>query len=166
MYSINVNGKFQFNIEKNKEKLQLKDEIIEWDIIKNESGIFNIIWKNKVYNAEFIKADPLEKSFIIRVNGNNYDVKVKDKYDILLKELGLENLNSIKVNQIKAPMPGLVLKILLKNGDLIKKGDSVLILEAMKMENILKSPGDGKIKAIKVKQGQAVEKNQVLIELE
>jgi biotin carboxyl carrier protein len=63
-------------------------------------------------------------------------------------------------------MPGLILRFEKNIGDEIKKGDSVLILEAMKMENILKSPGDGIVKNILVKQGQAVEKNQILIELE
>ena len=62
-------------------------------------------------------------------------------------------------------MPGLVLKLMAKEGDEIKTGDSLLILEAMKMENVIKSRGEGKIKHIRVKERDAVEKNQVLIEL-
>jgi biotin carboxyl carrier protein len=63
-------------------------------------------------------------------------------------------------------MPGLVLKIMISEQDTITEGDSVLILEAMKMENVIKSPGSGKVKSIKVKERDAVEKNQVLMELE
>ena len=100
------------------------------------------------------------------MNGNNYSVEAKDKFDELLKQLGMDNLSSAKVNEIKAPMPGLVLKVLAKEGSEIKKGDSVLILEAMKMENVLKSPGGGKVKLLKVKAGDKVEKNQVLVVLE
>ena len=61
-------------------------------------------------------------------------------------------------------MPGLIIDLKVKTGDTVKAGDSLLILEAMKMENMLKSPGDGVVKNVKVKKGDAVEKNQVLIE--
>jgi biotin carboxyl carrier protein len=103
---------------------------------------------------------------LIRVNNNEYNIQVQDKFDILLQQLGMGNLKNKKVNQIKAPMPGLVLRFEKNIGDTIKKGESVLILEAMKMENMIKSPGDAVIKNILVKTGQAVEKNQILIELE
>ncbi len=75
----------------------------------------------------------------------------------------MDSLNSSKVNEVKAPMPGLVLDIRVSEGDEVKKGDPILVLEAMKMENIIKSPTDGVIKKINVKKGLAVEKNQVLI---
>jgi biotin carboxyl carrier protein len=81
----------------------------------------------------------------------------------LLKSLGFDDLNAKKVNEIKAPMPGLVLDVRVSEGDTVKKGDAILVLEAMKMENIIKSPTDGIIKKINVKKGVAVEKNQVLI---
>jgi biotin carboxyl carrier protein len=62
-------------------------------------------------------------------------------------------------------MPGLVLKVLVSEGDLIKKGEGLLVLEAMKMENLIKAPADIKISKINIKSGQIVEKNQVLISL-
>ena len=166
MYKVVVNDEFNYDIEKDKDSFVINNEKVDWDIVKQQNGGYNIIWNNKVYNAEILKTEAETKSFSIKVNGNIYTVAVKDKYDLLLKELGLENLASSKVNEIKAPMPGLVLNIMVSKGQELKKGDSVLILEAMKMENVLKSPGDGIIKTIKVEQAQAVEKNQVLIELE
>jgi biotin carboxyl carrier protein len=72
-------------------------------------------------------------------------------------------MNASKVNEIKAPMPGLVLDVRVSEGEAVKKGDAIIVLEAMKMENIIKSPTDGIIKKISVKKGVAVEKNQVLI---
>jgi len=69
-----------------------------------------------------------------------------------------------KVNDIKAPMPGMVLNILVDEGQEVKKGDALIVLEAMKMENILKSPVDGVIKKIAINKGVAVEKNQLLIQ--
>lgn len=134
-----------------------------WDVTNKENRIFHIIKDHRSYTVEVLKADWGEKNFSIRVNGNKYQVDVKDKFDELLKSLGFDNLNTNKVNEIKAPMPGLVLDIRVNEGDPIKKGEPVLVLEAMKMENIIKSPVDGTIKKINVKKGLAVEKNQVLV---
>lgn len=134
-----------------------------WDIAEVKNGSFHVIKDSKSYTVEVIKADPAEKSFLVSVNGNKYQLQVKDKYDELLKSLGLDNMNASKVNEIKAPMPGLVLDLRVAEGDKVQKGDPVLVLEAMKMENIIKSPTDGIIKKINVKKGVAVEKNQVLV---
>ncbi|HEX3386534.1 MAG TPA: acetyl-CoA carboxylase biotin carboxyl carrier protein subunit, partial [Mucilaginibacter sp.] len=87
----------------------------------------------------------------------------KDQYDILLDQLGMSSLNSAHISEVKAPMPGLVLKISVKVGDVVKKGDNLFVLEAMKMENIIKSPADVTIRTIRIKPGDKVEKGQVLI---
>ena len=134
-----------------------------WDIAAKGSKVFHIIKDHKSYTVEVLKADTDEKNFTIRVNGNKYQVDVKDKFDELLKSLGFDNLNANKVNEIKAPMPGLVLDLRVAEGAAVKKGDPVLVLEAMKMENIIESPVDGSIKKINVRKGMAVEKNQVLV---
>ena len=82
---------------------------------------------------------------------------------ILLQSMGLDTTSSRKLNEIKAPMPGLVVRITVEEGTEVKKGDSLLVLEAMKMENVIKAPGDAVVGKIKVNAGQAVEKNQLLI---
>lgn len=68
-----------------------------------------------------------------------------------------------KVNHLKSPMPGLVLKVIAKVGDLVKQGEPLLVLEAMKMENVFKAPSDVVIKSIDVTEKQAVEKGELLI---
>jgi biotin carboxyl carrier protein len=77
--------------------------------------------------------------------------------------LGLSSLNAAKVSEVKAPMPGMVLKVFVTEGMEIKKGDNLFVLEAMKMENIIKSPADVTVKTIKIKPGDKVEKGQVLL---
>jgi biotin carboxyl carrier protein len=133
------------------------------DTIRIKEGSFHVLKNNKSFSVEIVRSEPETKTFVIAVNGTKYTLQVKDKYDELLRSLGLDNLNVRKVNELKAPMPGLVLTILAEEGAAVKKGDPLLVLEAMKMENILKAPADLVVKKIAVKKGVAVEKNQVLI---
>ena len=164
MLKVNVNNKKEHAVVlENNTSGTIDGNPFSWDVIEVKSGSFHVIRNNKSYSVEVVKADVAEKSFTVSVNGNKYQLNVKDKFDELLKSLGMDNLAASKVNEIKAPMPGLVLEIRVSEGDEVKKGDPILVLEAMKMENILKSPTDGTIKKINVKKGLAVEKNQVLI---
>ncbi len=86
--------------------------------------------------------------------------------DELLKSMGLENAMVAKISEVKAPMPGLVLDVLVTVGQTVEMGEKILTLEAMKMENAIKSPTAGTIASIHVSKGQAVDKNFVLIRFE
>tara|TARA_Y100001954_G_C15787023_1_gene593051 strand:- start:1041 stop:1511 length:471 start_codon:yes stop_codon:yes gene_type:complete len=152
-----VNERFDFSFEGND---------FSWDCIEVKEGRFHILFKGQSLVADVIEANTNQKTFIIRINNNNYSVQIKDKYDELLQSLGMDILNNQKESDIKAPMPGRVLDIMLDIGVSVAKGESVLVLEAMKMENVIKSPTDGVVKRITVKKNQAVEKNEVLIEFE
>ena len=106
------------------------------------------------------------KRFSIKVNNNIYDLNLQTELDILLDKMGMSSVSDEKMDNVKAPMPGLVLDILVEAGQTINKGDNLLVLEAMKMENIIKASGTGVVKNIKVNKKDAVEKNQLLIEME
>jgi len=139
-------------------------DALDWDAIEYAPGCFHIIYKNKSYRAEIVKADPLTKTFAIKVNGVVQTVTLKDKFDLLLEKMGMTSANASKINNIKAPMPGLIIDLKVKPGDTVNAGDALLILEAMKMENVLKAPGPVTVRSIKVKKGDSVEKGQILIE--
>jgi biotin carboxyl carrier protein len=162
MFKATVNSKI-FDISPAEEGFIVNGQPFEWDLVKVSDGYFHIIHGNKSYKAELVKADTATKTFQIKVNGTIYPVGVKDKFDLLLEKMGLNNNTAGKVNAIKAPMPGLIIDLKVKAGDTVKAGDALLILEAMKMENIIKSPGGGTVKTVHVKKGDSVEKNQVLI---
>src|SRR6478609_3739227 len=163
MFQTKVNGK-NFEVIKNEESILINGEPFKWDFVKLSEDNFHILHKNKSYRVEVVKADRATKTFQFKINNKIQTVEVKDKFDLLLEKMGMANGASAKINNIKAPMPGLVIDLKVKAGDIVKAGDPLLILEAMKMENILKSPGDGTIKAVKTKKGDSVEKGQVLIE--
>jgi biotin carboxyl carrier protein len=163
MFQVKVNGK-NFEVAKNDESFLINEEPFEWDLVKISEDNFHILYKNKSYRVEVVKADRSTKTFQFKINNKIHTVEVKDKFDLLLEKMGMANGAAAKINNIKAPMPGLVIDLKVKAGDTVKAGDPLLILEAMKMENILKSPGDGIIKSVKTKKGDSVEKGQVLIE--
>ena len=164
MYKIKVNDKYDFEIDRNGEGLAINNKKSEADIKQLNASSWHIIDQLKSYNAEVVSFNAAEKTAEIKVNNNIYTVSAKDQYDVLLDKLGLSSLNSAKVSEIKAPMPGLVLKIMVAEGDEVKKGDNLFVLEAMKMENIIKSPADVVVKTVKIKPGDKVEKGQVLLQ--
>ncbi|MBS1647174.1 MAG: biotin/lipoyl-binding protein [Bacteroidetes bacterium] len=164
MYKVNVDNKFQFQLEKTKGVWQLNNQDITFDLSELSKTSFHILKDNQSFNVEIVHQNVSEKTFQIKVNNTLYTVSVKDKYDELLRQLGLDKAMTAKVANIKAPMPGLVLNVLVQEGQEIKKGDALLVLEAMKMENILKASTDGLVKKVLAKKGTAVEKGQVLIE--
>ncbi|MBA4056601.1 MAG: acetyl-CoA carboxylase biotin carboxyl carrier protein subunit [Marivirga sp.] len=163
MYKADVNSN-SFEITSDDESLLVNGDLLDWNIVKVADGYFHILLHNKSYKAEVLIADIATKTFSFKINGRIYSVKLKDKFDLLLEKLGMNSGAAGKVNNIKAPMPGLIIDLRVREGDHVKTGDPLLILEAMKMENIIKASGDSVVKSVKVKKGDSVEKNQVMIE--
>jgi len=163
MYKATVDNK-TFDITQDGSEMIIGGKPLNWDLVEFAPGCFHILLNEKSYRAEVVKADAATKTFVIKVNGVVQTVVLKDKFDLLLEKMGMNSANTSKINNIKAPMPGLIIELKIKPGDTVNAGDALLILEAMKMENVLKSPGDGVIKTIKVKKGDSVEKGQILIE--
>jgi biotin carboxyl carrier protein len=106
------------------------------------------------------------KQLQLEADGEKYAVTIKTGLDQMLDTMGFNNVSTRQAKDIKAPMPGLVLDISVKEGDEVQEGQRVLILEAMKMENSIVMHSHGVIKKVLVQKGQAVDKNQVLVELE
>lgn len=162
MYKIKVNNKFSFDVN-DKNGFTINGEPFSGDLSPITGNSFHLLRNNRSYTTEIFDINQEEKTCKVKVNGRTYTISAKDQFDQLLQQLGMDQLNAHKVADLKAPMPGLVLQVLVKEGDQISKGDNLLVLEAMKMENILKSPADCIIKSLKVQPGDKVEKNQVMI---
>ncbi|HAA13591.1 MAG TPA: acetyl-CoA carboxylase biotin carboxyl carrier protein subunit [Cytophagales bacterium] len=164
MYKAQVNDKKALKVESNNTGLTVEDNLLDWDIQKLRDGYYHIVYQDQSYTAELVSFDKEEKEFDFLIGGHNLKVKVQDRFDLLLDKLGMTDLASAVAADLKAPMPGLVLEIMVQPGQEVQKGDAVLILEAMKMENVLKAPGDGTVTGVQVAKGDSVEKNQVMIQ--
>ena|SRR2546428_9108808 len=163
MLKATINKKNTLDLIISKDTIVIDGTTFDANFSEHTTGMFNVISNDRSHNAQIIEVDRENKTAVILVNDNKYSVQIKDKFDELLHSLGMDNLNAHKMNDLKAPMPGLVLKVLIVEGQEVKKDDGLLILEAMKMENLIKAPADGVVKSIKVKAQDKTEKNQVLI---
>ncbi|MEJ2113821.1 MAG: acetyl-CoA carboxylase biotin carboxyl carrier protein subunit, partial [Flavobacteriaceae bacterium] len=155
-YNVTINNNYEFDIT--------QDDISKIDVVKTSKNKFHILKKNVSYKAEILKKDFNNKRYSVNVNNNNYDISIANDLDLLIKKMGFTVGSTKHIDTIKAPMPGLILDISVKSGEEVKEDQQLLILEAMKMENIIVSPRDGKIKSISVSKGDAIEKGQLLIE--
>jgi biotin carboxyl carrier protein len=166
MITAKVNDNQQFEIDIKSNNITLNGEAItpDWTFIGENK--YHAIINNQSLTIELGGVDETGKQMSILVNGVKYQVDLQNQFDALLKKLGMDKLAAGKVNNIKAPMPGLVLRINVAVGDVINKGDALLVLEAMKMENVIKAAGDGVVKKINAVEKTAVEKGSILIEFE
>lgn len=161
-----LNGTNTFDISRSGQGWQINGNDVELDVQHQPNGLISIIVEGKSYTAMVEKVDTKAKELTLRVDGQVHHIALREEIDQLLSRMGLDLKAMQKVEPVKAPMPGMVLKVLVEPGQQINKGDGLLILEAMKMENVLKASGTATVKAIKVVERTAVEKGAVLIELE
>jgi len=141
----------------------LNGQIVDADVQQINDQLWHIIYKNHSYKVFIHKVIPETKEVIMSINGKRKSVKVRTRMEKLLADLGLEHTLHKKLNTVTAPMPGLIHRLLVKVGDQVQKGDQLLILEAMKMENVIKSPGEGVVNKIHISPKDSVEKNELLI---
>ena len=144
-----VNSQFNFEIKDGE----------DWDIVKTKDGLFNIIYKEKSFIANVLSHDKKNKVFEIVINNNHYKVQLKDSFDEALIRLGVEHQEVDKDKAVVSPMPGKVEEVFVGAGDSVDEGDSLIVLEAMKMENIIKATKSGEVKHVYASVGDSVEKN-------
>lgn len=106
------------------------------------------------------------EEWVLHLSGRHLRTQVVDERTRTIREMAATKEGPKGPKALKAPMPGLVIKIEAQLGDDVRKGQGLVIVEAMKMENELKCEGDGRVSQILVEVGQAVEKDQVLVEFE
>ena len=159
---------FKVNVDQIFEKEFDKSQILDLDIVKipGSSNEFHMLYKGQSYTMSLRKEDHVSGKYSISVNGYEHHLTINDKWSELLSSMGLDKKASKQLKELKAPMPGLIRDLFHKAGDSVQEGDTLVLMEAMKMENQLKSPAELVVKSIEVKAGDVVEKGQLLIRFE
>lgn len=141
-------------------------EISSADIVPTDNNGYHIVKDHVSLKVNIISESHDGKQVEVEAGGETFHIVIKDQLDQMLDTMGFTSAAVRVVKDVRAPMPGLVLDVDVTEGDELEEGQRILILEAMKMENSIVMHAKGTVKKVNVKKGQAVEKNQVLIELE
>lgn len=156
-FKVKVDESFEFDL-KTRDAYQL-------DLLKLSNNKFHVIQNGESFSVKLNKSDFYNRKYVITVNRTTHTVDIANQLDQLVKEMGFSLGSTKKANDVKAPMPGMILSLNVKEGQEVKEGDTLLILEAMKMENAIGAPKDGIIKSINVKNNGTVEKGELMIEM-
>jgi len=148
----------------NKEKVTVDDKDFDVHLSKVNNHVYLLKVGDKVYDITVNKLGNGNYGFLL--DGVYYNAVVRTRLQEIANEYFKKKEHLLHHDEIKAPMPGLIIKINKKIGDEIEMGESVLVLEAMKMENDVRAPASGIIKEIRAKEGASVEKDQVIVVIE
>lgn len=163
-YVVTIKNKKKEVILSNNSEVNINGKNYHYEIIELGENDFVLRIDNRFYEISADKVDAEQYSLFI--NGKVIDAVVRTGLQERASSL-IEQSSEIKHKmEVKAPMPGMILKIKKNPGDTVQKGDSIIILEAMKMENDIKTPYSGLIKEINVKENNPVEKGAVLFSIE
>lgn len=138
--------------------------LVDWDIASLPDGRWHIITGHDGHTVEVVSRDAASGTYRIRINGKESEVRLQTPLERRLSLMGMDRASAGALRNVTAPMPGLITSVRVSAGEAVAAGAPLLVLEAMKMENVLQSPGDGMVAAVKVKAGDRVEKGQVLVE--
>src|SRR5690348_6794194 len=163
---VTVNDQKTKSISIRKGEIAVDGRPFEADISKISDKELHVIRNQRSFNVRVTAINRKEKTVMMTVNGTKYRAVITDRMDDLLRSMGMDKAVTQKVSEVKAPMPGLVLRVMAEAGQPIKKGEPLIVLEAMKMENVLKSTADAVVKKVSVIKGDKVDKNQVLLVME
>lgn len=145
-------------------QLLINDTPVAYTFDHVSEGYYTLLLNGRSF--PFVVEEMDDRRVRLSIAGHRVEVHVKDEKALLLERFGLNEDAGAADRRVHAPMPGLVLNVMVQPGQQVRTGDSLLVLEAMKMENELRAATDGVIKTLHVAPGDAVGKNALLLELE
>ena len=134
----------------------------EINFIQLNTNTYSLLLNNKSY---YISINKQNHQFEVNINHIPCLVDVQDIHDVLLKTIGMDKKNLSKLGEVQALIPGLVSKLFVIEGENVKIGQKLIILEAMKMENEIASPINGTIKKIYIQSGDKIDKGSIIMEI-
>jgi biotin carboxyl carrier protein len=127
---------------------------------------FQVVQGGRNFRVHVVSVDAAAQTVLLKVNGKNAEIKLSTEIDRMLQRLGISAKAASKAGDLRAPMPGQILSVPVAVGQKVQKGDPLLVLVAMKMENVIKSAADGTVTKVLVQPGENVQKGQPLLMME
>jgi len=149
-------------IDRRQRQARLDGQLVDFDFQHVRNSLYSLIIAGRSFAAH-LESD--EQGIELGHGPNWLRVEVEDERAAILKQLARSEAGTAGTVDIKAPMPGLVVRLPVQIGEPVKKGQSLVVIEAMKMENDIKSPTDGIVATLHIAERTAVEKNARLITL-
>lgn len=149
--------------EDSKYKVRVDNKVYDIDAELVQKDVYSILYNGQSINMSMIEGETAN-NYIVNTRYNDFEIEVIDARARYMKASGSELGDN--ENNISSPMPGKIVKLMYNEGDTVNKGDTVIIVSAMKMESEYKSPCNGTIKRIHVKAGDTIEGNEPLVEIE
>ncbi len=162
MIKIKVNDQKEFDISFKNGQIHLNDKPFTGEFIKINDYCYHLIHEHLSLDIIILSKDAEKGFYQLKIGNTIHRIQAIDKFDYFLTKLGLEKAEKIE-RDIVAPMPGLVLEVQVKVGQEVAEGDTLMTLEAMKMENSIKSTRAGHIEKVYVEKGKNVDKDEILI---
>ncbi len=144
-------------------RVRLDDQEVLVDLLRVDSTLYSLLISGRSFEVDLLE---VEDGFMVLVDGQPFRVEIQDEQKRRLRAAGGKETARAAKRSVAAPMPGKVVKLLVKPGDAVQAGDGVIVVEAMKMENELKAPAPGTVKEIRVEEGKAVSAGEVLVVIE
>jgi len=160
MYTVKI-GEKNFKVEVDGREIKLNGKRVNLDFQRiGNSHDYSLIINNKSYQ---LRIEPRGDKYHITIGGKDFPVEVEDERNRLLRSLTKAKKRTRELEIVKAPMPGLVVKVLVDVGQRVRRGQGVAIVEAMKMENEIKASTEGVVKEVRVREKDAIDKDAVLV---
>lgn len=170
-YTVYINGSEEgVEVIMNRENNALfkgADHFYECRFINDNIMLLRVDNRNYILKGEPVQdTDIRNTEFKIDIESRTFKVTCKSELDLLVSKFSQMRSKGTVNNELRSPMPGAIVKINVKEGQKVSKGDVLLVLEAMKMENELKALSDCTVQKILVEEKTSVDNNQVLIKFE
>ena len=157
------NTAYEF-VVKNNYEFSLKRQNMRIDVVEEADGFLILLYKGIRYPVEIVSRR--QNEYEILLNGVAYTFSVETPFSLKRKKLLAGKQNEITEMSIKSPMPGKILDVLIEVGQEINRGDTLVVLEAMKMQNVIVASRKGRIRRVGVVAGQTVGKDEILVEID
>lgn len=158
IFHITVNNRQEFDVS--------SGEAEELDMVQISENNYHLLYRNKSYSIHVEEINEDIPSVSLKINGKQFELEIETPLIRKIQELGLAEEDLGFGEEVRAPMPGKVISVLVQEDEEVEPGQDLLILEAMKMENVIKSSSAGIVQSIQVKEGDAVDKNALLLNIE